>query len=125
MSDIDNEKLLDEIEASADDAIHIQKEVKAKRKKKSEIPLKFDIADPTADNIVVRLTDFINRHNYTYQDLFDFCINKVCNGDDITGRRLAYNTISGLKEGRDIRSSTIDILCQFLKVDIVLEGSDE
>lgn len=119
---IDNEELLDEIEASAETAIHIQKEAKERRKKKSEIPLRFEIADPGDTSLVANLIRYINKQDYTYQDLFDFCINKECDGDDIVGRRLAYNTISGLKENRDIRSSTIDILCRFLNVDIVLEG---
>lgn len=118
----ENEELLDEIEASADAAIHIQKEVKERRKKKSEIPLQFEIADPSDTSLVANLIRYINKQEYTYQDLFDFCINKECGGDDVIGRRLAYNTISGLKENRDIRSSTIDILCRFLNVDIVLEG---
>jgi len=117
---IDNEELLNAIEASADDAKIIQKEVQQKRKKKSEIPLFFEIEDPDAMSLKVNLVKYINSKEYTYQDLFDFCI-KYCGDDEEAGKRLAYNTISGLKELRNIRADTIDLLCEFLNVDIILE----
>lgn len=116
----DEKTLLDEIEASADEAVLITKEVQAKRKKKSEIPLVFDINDEDNVSLKMNLIRYINSKNYTYQDLFDFCI-KHCDDNDEEGKRLAYNTISGLKEQRNIRADTIDLLCEFLNVDIVLE----
>ena len=114
------DELLKEIEASADDAKVIQKEVQVKRKKKSEIPLKFDIDDEDSVSLKINLIRYINSKNFTYQDLFDFCI-RYCDNNEEEGKRLAYNTISGLKEQRNIRADTIDLLCEFLNVDIILE----
>ncbi len=117
---VDSEQLLKEIEASADDAKVIQKEIQVKRKKKSEIPLKFDIDDEDSVSLKINLIRYINSKNFTYQDLFDFCI-RYCDDNEEEGKRLAYNTISGLKEQRNIRADTIDLLCEFLNVDIILE----
>ena len=105
---------------SADDAKVIQKEIQVKRKKKSEIPLKFDIDDEDSVSLKINLIRYINSKNFTYQDLFDFCI-RYCDDNEEEGKRLAYNTISGLKEQRNIRADTIDLLCEFLNVDIILE----
>ena len=114
-------KMLQDIEESADTAKVLQKEDVAKRHPRSDIPLKFDIPDPDDTSIKTNLVNYINSKNYTYQDLFDYCISHLCNGDEEGGKRIAYRIISGLKSMRDIRVSTLDIICDFLDADIVLE----
>lgn len=123
-SDISTDKLLNEIEESVDSVKIIVKETQAKRKKKSEIPLHFDILE-NEDNISLKLNliKYINTKDYTYQDLFDFCI-KRCNGDEKAGKTLAYNTITGLSEKRNIRADTIDLICEFLNVDIIIQEKE-
>lgn len=116
---MNKKELLQEIEDSADDAVLIVKEIQQKRKPKSEIPLKFDIMDEDSISLKTNLVKYINSKNLTYQDLFDFCIKK--SGEDKEGTRLAYSIIAGLKKQRNIRSDTIDIICEFLNVNIYLE----
>ena len=117
----DDKKLLNDIAESADTAKIIQKEDQAKRHPKSDIPLRFNVPDPDDTSLKVNLIKYINSKNYTYQDLFDYCIAHLCNGDEEAGKRIAYRIISGLKSMRDIRVSTLDIICDFLNADIVLE----
>lgn len=116
-----DQKLLDAIADSADTAKIIKKEDPSKRHPKSDIPLRFDVPDPDDTSLKVNLIKYINSKNYTYQDLFDYCISHLCNGDEEAGKRIAYRIISGLKSMRDIRVSTLDIICDFLNADIVLE----
>ena len=116
-----DEKLLNDIADSADTAKIIKKEDPSKRHPKSDIPLKFDIPDPDDTSLKVNLIKYINSKSYTYQDLFDYCITHLCNGDEEAGKRIAYRIISGLKSMRDIRVSTLDMICDFLDTDIILE----
>lgn len=123
--DKENNDLLDSIEASAENVKIIQKEVQKKRKKRSDTPLYFEIDDDDDTlSLKINLIRYINSKNLTYQDLFDFCIQK-CNGNEKEGKSLAYNTKSSLEKKLDIRSDKIDLLCEFLNVDIVLVDKDE
>lgn len=115
--------LIEEIEASVDSVKVITKEEKEKRKRKSEIPLQFDVDESDGISLRANIVRYINEKNLTYQDLFDFCIEKTDNNEE-EGKRKAYAIISALAQKRNIRSDTIDLLCEFLNVDIILESRD-
>ena len=66
---MENEDLLAEIEASADEAVVIKKEVQGKRQKKSDVPLQFEV-DEESTSLIMNLIRYINTRGYTYQDLF-------------------------------------------------------
>lgn len=115
------EELLEKIEESADDAKVIQKTISTKRKNRSDVPLRFDVEEDD-HSFIANLTRYINSKNYVYQDLFDFCVGKATpdKGEEIWKRK-AYNIIDSLKDQRSIRSDSIDLLAEFLNVDVILE----
>lgn len=113
--------LLSEIEALSDEAVVLQKTVSKTRKNRSDLPLRFTV-DENDHSLMANLTRYINSKNYVYQDLFDFCDTKASNEEEkVFWNRKAYNIIDSLKDQRSIRSDSIDIICEFLNVDIILE----
>ena len=87
----------------------------------SKKPIHIDIPDNTT-NLVKVLIKYINDHNIYYSDLINFC-NKKFGVLSIENLRKGYNIIKALKDGNNIRASTIELLCEFLNVDLVIVRS--
>jgi hypothetical protein len=99
------------------DKVKKMKAAKAKKPSTSIKPLKIEPNDedtPLKAEIVRR----INERNLTYSDIYNYCT-ELKGGDVAEGQKFGYNLISGLKNRRSMIDSTLSILCDFLKLDIM------
>ena len=84
----------------------------------NKTPIKIDI-NPDSSPIIQSLSSYFNDHCIYYSDLIAFCEKKFA-GKSIKVLRKAYNVIKALKDGNDVRASTIELICEFLNVDLVI-----
>lgn len=126
---MNNEKdLLNDIENDVENVISLEsKDPKNKRQKKSDVLLYFPISEEEETNstsIVTNLLTYINTKKLTQEDLLDYYKSRT--PDDLTKASMAsYNMLSTLNERRDFRISTLETLCDFLNVDVVLVDKPE
>ena len=119
-TNIDQAKLLEEIENGADEAKNLKKQPLFKESSDSNRELWFDASGLNQFSIKYNLIKIINSSKKTYQDLKDYC-SKLMNNSG--GVRKAYNIIQGLESDRDFRADTVDLICGFLNLKIELEQS--
>jgi hypothetical protein len=102
------------------------KEMKAAKQKKPSTsirPLKFEESpedSPLKSEIIKR----INEKNLTYSDIYAYCT-ALKGGDIAEGQKLGYNIISGLKNRHTFIDTTLTLLADFLKLDILFVDRKE
>lgn len=111
------------------------KQMKAAKPKKANTsirPLKFD-RDPDDSPLKDEIIRRINERDLTYSDIYEYCT-KLKGGDTAEGQKLGYNIISGLRKRHTMIDTTFSMLCDFLRLDIMLierkynedeEGTDD
>ena len=96
------------------------KELKKQKPRKPSVsvrPLKFD-PDPEDSPLKAEIIRRINAKNLVYSDLYAYCTN-LKGGDVVEGQKLGYNIISGLKNRHTFIDTTLTLLADFLKLDIL------
>lgn len=100
------------------DKVKQMKAAKQKKPSTSIRPLKFD-PHPDDSPLKAEIIKRINAKNLTYSDIYAYCTT-LKNGDISEGQKLGYNIISGLKNRRSMIDVTFSMLCDFLKLDVML-----
>lgn len=100
------------------DKVKQMKAAKQKKPSTSIRPLKFD-PHPDDSPLKAEIIKRINAKNLTYSDIYAYCTT-LKNGDISEGQKLGYNIISGLKNRRSMIDLTFSMLCDFLKLDVML-----
>lgn len=94
------------------------KAAKAKKPSTSVKPLKFN-PHPEDSPLKAAIIERINAKNLTYSDIYAYCT-ELKGGDISEGQKLGYNIISGLKNRHTMIDTTFTMLCDFLKLDVML-----
>ena len=100
------------------------KNLNKKKKPSTSIkPLKFE---PNEDDspLKAEIIRRINEKHLVYSDLYEYCT-RLKDGDNAEGQKLGYNIISGLKNRRSMIDTTFSMLCDFLKLDVLLVARTE
>lgn len=105
------------------DKVKQMKAAKQKKPSTSIRPLKFD-SHPDDSPLKAEIIRRINSKNLTYSDIYAYCTT-LKNGDISEGQKLGYNIISGLKNRRSMIDTTFSMLCDFLKLDVMLVERNE
>lgn len=114
------------------DKVKQMKAAKPKKANTSIRPLKFD-RDPDDSPLKDEIIRRINERDLTYSDIYEYCT-KLKGGDTAEGQKLGYNIISGLRKRHTMIDTTFSMLCDFLRLDIMLierkynedeEGTDD
>lgn len=114
------EILLDDILREAlNTAPAVKPEVKLADRKYGSKPLKFEVHDKDS-NIKKIIVEYINTQDLYYADLVDYCVKYIFNGNFDAGSHKAYNIIDSLRLPRGIKDTSIDILLDFLGLDLGL-----
>jgi hypothetical protein len=100
------------------DKVKLQKAAKEKKPSTSIKPLTFDL-HPDDSPLKAAIIERINANNLTYSDIYNYCTD-LKGGDISEGQKLGYNIISGLKNRHSMIDTTFSMLCDFLKLDILL-----
>ena len=100
------------------DKVKAAKAAKEKKPSTSVKPLKFV---PHSDDSPLKaaIVERINSKDLTYSDIYKYCT-EVKGGDIAEGQKLGYNIISGLKNRHTMIDTTFYMLCDFLRVDVML-----
>lgn len=113
------EKELDELSEAAKN-ISVKP---VKNTKYSRADFKIDVPEDAPNTLRYNIVRYLNSQKYKVSDFYDFCIKRSENKSK--GYTLAMNIISSLKEHRNMRIDTLELLCEFLKLDIVIQPISE
>jgi hypothetical protein len=99
--------------------VKASKAAKKKQLSTSIKPLKFD-PNPNDSPLKAAIVEWINRRDLTYADIYNYCT-EIKGGDIDAGQKYGYNIIHGLRNRPTMIDTTFSILCDFLKLDVILK----
>lgn len=105
------------------DKVKAAKAAKEKKPSTSIKPLKFT-PHPDDSPLKAAIIERINDSDLSYSDIYAYCT-ELKGGDIAEGQKLGYNIISGLKNRHTMIDTTFSMLCDFLKLDIMLINRKE
>lgn len=109
----------DDILARSKDAVPlVSSEREVTRRSKSVKKLHIEIREDDVP-LKVKILEKINSKNLTYQDLLNFCIDYE-GGESKSGLCLGNNIINCLRTRNTLSLNYLQILCDFLKIEIRL-----
>lgn len=100
------------------DKVKAAKAAKEKKPSTSVKPLTF-VPHQDDSPLKAAIVERINASNLTYADIYRYCTD-LKGGDIAEGQKLGYNIISGLKNRHTMIDTTFSMLCDFLKIDVML-----
>jgi hypothetical protein len=121
--EVKSEICFDDILGRAKDAVTLVTEKETVRRSKSVKKLKIDPREDDAP-LKIKILEKINSKNLTYQDLLNFCIDYE-GGDSKSGLCLGNNIINCLRTRNTLSLNYLQILCDFLKIEIRLVDMEE
>jgi DNA-binding Xre family transcriptional regulator len=82
-----------------------------------------DVPDNHAPALIYSLAEYFNKQHKTFGEFSRFCTERECSGNKKKGHTLARNIITTIRRGRGMQIRTLEIVCDFLQCEVVLESN--